>query len=177
MIKFRSIAHPYAQAIYDFSISRHSFDSWKNMLEYMVKISNHEEVRKIISSMSFFQQLANFFISICKDEIDEYGKNFIKILVQNKRLILLESIYLEFIEICNTNNNIKNVTIISAHNLHSKQLNYINIILKKRLSKKINIKCKIDKNLIDGFIIKFDDTVIDLSIQFQLKNLLYFLQN
>ncbi|XBC37681.1 MAG: F0F1 ATP synthase subunit delta [Buchnera aphidicola (Meitanaphis microgallis)] len=176
MIKFKSIVHPYAKAIYELAVSHCSFDIWKDMLEYMVKVSNHKEVKKVISSTFFCQQLANFFISICEKKLDKYGKNFIKILAKNKRLILLESIYLEFLLLCNVYKNIAHVTIISAYTLRLNQLKCIEKILKQRLSKNINIECIINKDLIDGFIVKFNDTVIDLSTQFQLKNLLYFLQ-
>lgn len=177
MIKFKSIAHPYARAIHEFAIYHNTLDSWQNMLNHMVCISNNINIKKIISSMSFFQQLSGFFISVCGKKIDKYGKNFIKILVEKKRLILLESIYLEFIFLRNIYENITHVTIISAYTLDENQLNYIQKILEKRLSKNIHIKCTINSDLINGFIIKFDDTVINLSVQHQLKNLLYFLQH
>ncbi|XBC44381.1 MAG: ATP synthase F1 subunit delta [Buchnera aphidicola (Schlechtendalia peitan)] len=176
MMSFKSIAHPYAKAIYEFSIDHRSLDIWKNMLEHMVNMSNHKEIKKIILSMSFFQQLADFFISICGDKINKYGRNFIKILVHNRRLILLEDIYEEFILLYNNYKNIICIKVVSAYPLQKKQISYIRKILKERFLKNINIICEINKNLIDGLIIKFNDIVIDLSVQYQLKNLLHFLQ-
>ncbi|QCI23554.1 F0F1 ATP synthase subunit delta [Buchnera aphidicola] len=176
MIEFKSIARPYAQAIYEFAVYQKSLNNWQEMLKHMVQISNHKQVKKIILGMSFFQQLADFFISICGGKINQYGKNFIKTLVDNKRLILLKNIYLEFISLRNIHDNVMCITIISAYDLYKDQLDHIRIVLEKRFSKKINITHQINKNLVDGFIIKFNDTVIDLSIQSQLDNLLHFLQ-
>ncbi|XBC40769.1 MAG: F0F1 ATP synthase subunit delta [Buchnera aphidicola (Nurudea yanoniella)] len=176
MATLKSIARPYAYAIYKFSVFHNSIDSWKTMLKYMVNISNHEKIKKIILSKFFLRQIEKIFISICGEKIDKYAQNFIKILAQNKRLILLESIYIEFISLCDIYENITHITVFSAYILTQNQLDNINKIFEKKLSKKINIKCKIKKDLIDGFVIKYNDMVINLSIQYQLKRLLYFLQ-
>ncbi|ANF16832.1 hypothetical protein XW81_00030 [Buchnera aphidicola (Schlechtendalia chinensis)] len=177
MTKFEEIAIPYAKAIYEFAIYHRSLDIWKNMLAHMVNVSKNQEVKKIILGMSFFQQLSDFFISVCGNKINKYGKNLIKILVQNRRLILLEKIYLEFIKLRNNYKNIVCVTIISAYPLQKKHLNCINKILKKCLLKNVKVESEVNENLIDGLIIKFNNIVIDLSIQSQLQNLLRFLQH
>ncbi|XBC39246.1 MAG: ATP synthase F1 subunit delta [Buchnera aphidicola (Nurudea shiraii)] len=176
MIINKSISKLYAQAIYKFSIINNSLSSWKIMLKYMVYVSNHEKIKKIILSMSFFQQIREIFISVCGNKIDTHAKNFIKILVENKRLIFLENIYTEFISLCDAHKNILHITIVSAYTLTQNQINNIKIMFGKYLSNNINIKYEINKNIIDGFIIKYNDLVIDLSIKYQLKQLLHFLQ-
>jgi len=63
------------------------------------------------------------------------------------------------------------VDVISANELTEEQLNKISVAVEKRLSRKVKLKCHIDKSLISGFIIRTGDMVIDSSIRGRLNRL------
>ncbi|AAO26749.1 ATP synthase delta chain [Buchnera aphidicola str. Bp (Baizongia pistaciae)] len=167
----------YAKAIYNCAISNHqSLDHWKTMLQLMANILNNEIIKNLISKAYFSQHVISLFIDLCCNKVNQYGINLIKILAENKRLMLLEKLYKEFINLCELYQGVVNITVISAHKLNEEYISKINIMLKKRFFKKINVTYVIDESIIGGLIIKFCDTVINASIHSRLEKLLNILQ-
>lgn len=177
MLKFNMLIKLYAKSVFDFALKNQTLDSWQNMLMFMTEMSCKKEIKYIINNMSFLQQLGDFFISICGDRLDKHGQNFVRIIAEYNRLIIIGNISQEFVKLRQQHENIIHVILTSAYSLSQEIINSIVLVLEQKLKKRIYIKNNIDIYLIDGFIIQFNDTVIDLSVRSRLNCLAYFLQH
>ena len=73
--------------------------------------------------------------------------------------------------------NQKNVVVSSAFELESDQLEKIKLAMQKRLGADIIITAAVDKTLIGGMKISYEDQVIDLSLKNKLESLKTQLRN
>ncbi|MWN32347.1 F0F1 ATP synthase subunit delta [Gilliamella sp. Pra-s65] len=166
-----TIARPYAKAAFDFAVEKNGIESWHKMLVLTSQVSQDPQVRSILTSDMKTDSVANLLINICKDVLDEFSTNFIKIMAENKRLSLLPEVLTLFEQYCLDRDSQADVDVISADELTNEQLNKISVAVEKRLSRKVKLKCHIDKSLISGFIIRTGDMVIDSSIRGRLNRL------
>ncbi|CAL4317538.1 F0F1 ATP synthase subunit delta [Buchnera aphidicola] len=176
MLVSQTIARPYARAIFELAIENNSIEKWKSMLILMNQIASHEKIRYYLSGSVAPQYLVSFFLLIGQKKIDQYGRNFIQLLSNNKRLNILHEILKKFLILESVYKNIVNVELISSHHLKKYQINNINNILKQFVTGRINFTSKIDTSIIGGIIIKIRNTVFNLSINNHLKQLSNFLK-
>ncbi len=166
-----TIARPYAKAAFDFAVEQNCIESWQKMLVLTSKVSQDEQIKSVLTSDMKPDSIAKLFIDICKDVLDEYGANFIKIMAENKRLALLPQVLVLFQQYALERASTADVEVISATELTQEQLNKISTAVEQRLSRKVNLKCHIDKSIISGVIIRMGDMVIDSSIRGRLNRL------
>ncbi|WP_392564956.1 F0F1 ATP synthase subunit delta [Orbus wheelerorum] len=166
-----TIARPYAKAAFDFAVERNCIEEWQKMLVVASHVSQAEQIKSVLTSDMKPDSTANVFISICKDELDEYRTNFIKVMAENKRLALLPEVLTLFIKYVLESQAVADVDVISASPLTEAQLNKIKAAIEQRLSRKVKLECHIDKSIISGFIIRTGDMVIDSSIRGRLNRL------
>ena len=76
-----------------------------------------------------------------------------------------------FKELVAKEKNLKNITVASSYRIDKEQLKQIEAALKKRMKAEVSIVTEIDKSLIGGLKISYDDQVIDLSIKNKLEKL------
>ena len=76
-----------------------------------------------------------------------------------------------FKELVAKEKNLKNITVASSYRIDKDQLNQTEEALKKRMKAEVSIATEIDKSLIGGLKISYDDQVIDLSIKNKLEKL------
>ncbi|QIQ41634.1 MAG: F0F1 ATP synthase subunit delta [Buchnera aphidicola (Microlophium carnosum)] len=166
-----TIARPYAQAIFEIAIQNNSIERWKKILIFIKMIASFKKVRNFLSGALSPQQLSLIFTTISSDIIDENAKNFIRLLAENQRFKILDNILEQFIQLEACYKNIIIVELRSAFSLGEKQISKIRKILEQFFSRKAQFTCKVDPEILDGMIIKVNDTVFDLSIQNHLKQL------
>jgi len=83
----------------------------------------------------------------------------------------LTDISKNFKELVAKEKNLKNITVASSYRIDKEQLKQIEAALKKRMKAEVSIVTEIDKSLIGGLKISYDDQVIDLSIKNKLEKL------
>lgn len=176
MSEYVTIARPYAKAAFDFAIEHKQLDHWQNMLFFTAEVSQNEAVANMLSDSLAPQKIAEIFIKVCDEQLDEYGQNFIRILAENKRLSSLPDVFKQFVALVDEYQSIADVEVISACPLSEKQQQSIIESMEKRLSRKVKLNCSIDKSIIAGAIIRTDDFVIDGSSRGQLSRLATSLQ-
>jgi len=172
-----SIAYIYAKVIFDLAVEKKTFEKWTMMLNIAVQISRDKKIKNSLSGVLPSQYIAEIFNTIGENIFDIQFKNLIRVMADNKRLNLLNNVLRELRILNNNYENIIDVEVISCDTLNKYQLNNIDNFLSQKFNKKINLKCQIDNSIIDGFIIKVNDTVINMSIHNRLKQLENFLQS
>jgi F-type H+-transporting ATPase subunit delta len=102
------------------------------------------------------------------EDQDKVLDNMVKILAQNGDLGLFDQIEEEYKRLESGSQGIRQVEVSSAHPIHSKELIKD---LNKIVGDKVQIKEKIDEDLIGGVVVRVDDTLIDASVKNSLKHL------
>lgn len=165
------ITNRYAKALLDLAISENQLDVIVNDLEFVKKsiLSLRELSLLIKSPVVKRDKKRKIFNELFKDKISETALKFCELIINRQRSELLLDIIQRFLELKDEYLNIKSVSVKSAIELDEIQLNELRTVLEKKLGKQVHINLTIDKNLIGGFIVQIDDTVIDASLKHQLE--------
>ncbi|MBK9504106.1 MAG: ATP synthase F1 subunit delta [Bacteroidetes bacterium] len=104
-------------------------------------------------------------LNVFHDKIDEITENFIGILMRKNRESHLPEIIDAFIKQYNAFMHITPVTITTAHPISDDVQNTLLAKLKSTVGlEQIELTTEIDENLIGGYILHWDDKMIDNSI-------------
>ncbi len=167
-----TIARPYAQATFSLAQEQGDLKGWSEMLQFAAAVAADDEMVAVIDSPRFdSDQLADLFIEICGDKLNDAGKNMIRVLAENDRLALLPEVAELFeVERANIEGTIV-AEVTSATALNDAQQKSIAEALKKRLGRDVTLECQIDESLLGGAIIRAGDVVIDGSVVGKLEKL------
>ena len=171
-------SRPYAEAIFDIAKEEQTLDVWVSDLSIVVSAMQEEEVKILINTPDLSQRnKAEIFTSLFEGEISKKVSNFILVIGQANRINLLESVLESFKRLVALEKNQKNVMVASSYSLEQDQLDKIQTALQKRTGSEINISTHLDKSLIGGIKISYEDQVIDLSLKNKLEALKAQLRN
>ncbi|MFC2501191.1 MAG: F0F1 ATP synthase subunit delta [Haemophilus parainfluenzae] len=176
MSELTTIARPYAKAVFDFAIEQRSIDKstvkkWEEMLGFLAEVVENDTMKDFLTSSFSAEKLADTVISICGEQVDQYGQNLIRLMAENKRLTVLPIVFKEFQHYVEEYNAIAEVQVTSAQPLSIVQQEKVATAMEKKLARKIKLNCNVDTSLIAGVIIRTDDFVIDGSSRGQLIRL------
>ena len=172
MSELTTAARPYARAAFDIAKANGEQQKWTDMLGFMAAVAHDPTMTALLDSPRLSQnQAAEMFISVCEENIDQRGKNFIKLLAENDRLKLLPEITALYEHYRAEAEGTIEAEVISASEVSESQLAKITASLKNRLGKEVRLTSKIDPSLIGGAIIRAGDLVIDGSVSGRLEKL------
>jgi F-type H+-transporting ATPase subunit delta len=171
MSELTTVARPYAKAAFDFAVEKQTVAQWQEMLVFAGAVAQDSSIKQVLKGAYSADKLAEIFIGVCGEQIDENGQNLIKVLAENKRLSALPDVATLFNQYKADFDKEIEVDVTSAIKLTKVQQTSIGAALEKRLSRKVNLICNVDKAIVAGLVIKAGDTVIDGSIQTKLNRL------
>ncbi len=172
MSELSTLARPYAEAVFKIAVESKSTSDWSETLEFLSAVMQDKEMTAIVANPKVSQeQLTTLILDICQEQLNEQGVNFVKLLVQNDRLILAPQISELFEAYKAEHEGYIDVEITSAFALTKDEQKKFATTLKKQLGKDVLITTSIDNALIGGFIAKAGDKVIDGSVKGQLQQL------
>jgi len=136
------------------------------------KKKNFDEVIDKINKNLFYLSNPSISLDVKKQVIEKIlgpYKNkqiasLLFIMIKNKRINLIKEVYKRFNAMYFDWKNMIEVDVISRHELTDKDKEIISSIFLKLTSKKPYIKVWKDDSIIGGFIIKWDDKIIDATI-------------
>ncbi len=172
MAESTTIARPYAQAAFDEASKLGNLKGWSDTLQAAAQAVVNPEVRAIITSpRAVKSQIENLMLALCGDKISATERNFIRLLIENQRLILLPDIATMFDALRAEAEKSVEVVVTSAFEMDEAQKQKIAAAMKKRLGRDIRLSSKVDRGLLGGIIIRAGDQVIDGSARTQLSEL------
>lgn len=167
-----TLARPYAKAAFQVALDSNDLGNWSNMLRLVAAIAEYEKVATILSSPVYTSaQQVEKVLDLCGDELNEGGKNFIRVLAENRRLPLIGEIVKIFEALKANQEKSVDVEITTAYEISAEATDNLAKALKTRLQRKINLQSRVEKSLIGGAIIRAGDTVIDNSVRGKLNKL------
>lgn len=165
------VARPYAKAIFDLALESNTLDEWLVALKILEDFSKHKEVVTLYDDPTIDNQEVIMLLQmLIKEYANEQQQNFIKLLIENKRLKSLTTISKVYAELVSEHLNSSTVEVISFRKLTDSEKKDISVKLKKKLNiQDVKLNCKVDKGLLGGLIIKIGDHVIDGTIKNKIK--------
>ncbi len=174
MAEKSTIARPYAQAVFDLAQAAGEYTQWSNLLQLAAMVVVDPTVHKYIDNPQVSKEmLAKLLIELFDKQISEAGKNFLLVLVDNKRLNVVPEIAVIYEQLRAEAEKRIDAEVISAFPLSAAQQQAISAGLKKRLGREVNLVTKVDAALIGGAIVRAGDMVIDGSITGHLDKLAF----
>ena len=110
--------------------------------------------------------------SVFKGKVDEITMGLINLLIENKRLDILQLVAIEYCIIYDFQLGVEVAQITSAVPLTKKLEDEILKRVKEALGKEVTLKSKIDPSIIGGFVLRVGDRQYDSSVSYRLNDLL-----
>ncbi|WP_419209127.1 F0F1 ATP synthase subunit delta [Photobacterium leiognathi subsp. mandapamensis] len=171
MSQMTTIARPYAKAAFDFAVEKNALAQWAEMLTFASEVAKNDTMHDVLDSGFAAEKLTEIFVSVCGEQLDEFGQNLLKVMAENGRLKALPDVCEEFMFMKNEHEHTIQATVVSAVALDESQLDAISAKLEQRLARKVMLTCSVDETLIAGVVIRAGDLVIDNSVRGKLNRL------
>lgn len=167
-----TVARPYAHAVFAVAKEEGRLKQWSELLEVLALCVADADLQRLITSPAVSdEQTVEVLVDITADLVGESARNFLSLLAENNRLLLLDDIAVIFEELRAEAEQSLTAEVISAKPLTDEQANKISAALNKRLGRDISLEVSIDESLLGGAIIRAGDLVIDGSALGKLNRL------
>ena len=171
MAEFATVARPYAEALFRVAQSG-DLDAWSAIASELGQIGANVDVQAYASNPNVTPaQLADTIASLLKSPLTSEVKNFIAILAENGRVVLLPEINEQFVLLKNASAGAADAAIHSAFEISAGQLTQLVAQLETKFGRKLNPTVTVDPSLIGGVRVVVGDEVLDTSVRAKLQQM------
>ncbi len=172
MAERATIARPYAKAAFEHARAAQAFTAWSQGLRIAAEIVADPRVADLVNNPErTTAERAEFVIGIAGANLDAGMQNFVRVLAENHRLLLLPEIVAHYEAERARVENTVDVEVISAVALDTVQADKLAAALASRLKRRVRMKNSVDAALLGGAVIHAGDLVIDGSLKGRLDRL------
>ena len=172
MAERATIARPYAKAAFEYARDAGAFASWSQGLKTAAEIVADPRVADLSKSPQYSTaDLANLVTGVAGTTLDAGMQNFVRVLAENHRLLLLPQIAAHYEELRSEVENTIDVDVVSAVALSADQQYKLSQALSTRLKRKVRMHTSVDADLLGGAVVRAGDLVIDGSLKGRLQRL------
>lgn len=167
-----TVARPYANAAFAIAQEKGELKAWSDLLAVLAQCVADPEMQSIITSPAVSdEQIVTLMADIAGETMTKDARNFLSLLAENNRLMLLTHITGLFEALRAEAEKSMTAEVISARTLTPEQESKISAALKQRLGRDITLNASVDESLLGGAIIRAGDLVIDGSALGKLNRL------
>jgi len=173
-VKQTILAKRYAKALFAIGKENGKYEAYSEAFKAVAALfETNPEVEDALTNPMYpvdvrEKAMAAIIISMGTDKV---MGNFLNLLVQKKRAVILPEIAEEFQIMVDDDKNISHGTVVSAVELDTDLQNKIQETFEKITGKKVELTASVDSSIIGGMIAKVGDLVLDGSIRTQLASL------
>lgn len=172
MAELTTLARPYARAVFEHALDSNALDAWATALGTAAAVVKQPRVAQLLSAPRLSaSEKASAVIDLCGNTLDDSGRNFLRVLGDNKRLPLLPQVHELFMALKANQERIVELNVTSAYTIDAAQAAKLADIMGKRLKRTVHVSTTVDQSLIGGVVVRTDDLVIDGSIRGSLAKL------
>lgn len=172
MAELTTLARPYAKAAFEYAQAHQQLANWSAMLGLAAAVSQDDTLQRMLKAPRLTStDKANTFIDVCGDKFDAQVRNFIHVVAENSRLVLLPEIAELFELLKAEQEKSVDVDVTSAFALNDEQQDKLAKVLSARLGREVRLHAAEDATLIGGVVIRAGDLVIDGSVRGKLAQL------
>lgn len=172
MAELSTLARPYAKAAFEYALAHNDLAGWSRQLGTAAAVAGTETMVKLLSSPELTsEQRAKALLDVCGDALDDRARNFVCVLAENKRLMLLPEILALFEQLKANQEKSVDVDVVSAFPLEQAVAERLAQALRGKLQRDVSINASVDQSLIGGVLVRAGDVVIDGSVRGRLAKL------
>ncbi len=173
MAELSTVARRYAAVL--FAAARDDkagLQAWADLVSELSQVASNPDVREAMADPRLGdKQRVELFTGLVKAELPQAARNFIELLVENDRLLLLPEIATQFVVLRNRHDGTAQAEITSAFELSDAQVQELVAGLEKKFGLKLKPVVTVDQSLIGGVRVAVGDQVLDTSVQAQLARM------
>lgn len=172
MAERATIARPYAKAAFEYARDTQAFAGWSQGLALAAQVVADPRIAELINNPELTTaDHASLVTDVAGDRLEPGLKNFVRVLAENHRLLLLPEIAAHFEVLRSQVENTVDVEVVSAVPLDAAQAEKLRQALDKRLKARVRMRNSVDAGLLGGAVIRAGDLVIDGSLKGRLERL------
>ncbi|MEO7726539.1 MAG: F0F1 ATP synthase subunit delta [Burkholderiales bacterium] len=166
MAELVTIARPYAEAAFRIAREKSAFDQWSDMLRLLATIVQDERIARSVGDPNVSgRQLESVIVDIGGNQLDDAGRNFVRVLTHNNRLTALPAIHDLFQKLRLEHEGVLEAKIQSAFAIDSAQVGELVKKLESKYQRKVRAEVSVDPQLIGGVKIVIGDKVFDATVR------------
>jgi F-type H+-transporting ATPase subunit delta len=167
-----TIARPYAKAAFEYARAANATAAWSQGLKTAAEIVADKRVAPLTKSPQWSPtDLGGLIADAAGAALNAPMRNFVRILADNHRLLLLPEISALYEELRSEVENTVDVEVISAVPMNHEQQQKLGAALSNRLKRKVRMQNSVDAALLGGAVVRAGDLVIDGSLKGRLERL------
>lgn len=172
MAESLTIARPYAEAVFRLAQGEGTLAAWSDMLGLTASVAAAPDVAQLIGNPKVTaRQLGDLFLGVCGDRLTGPARNFVLLLIDNRRLGLLPEIRILYEQLRTEAENVLEATVFTAFPLADSQVKDLVAKLESKHRRKIAATVQVDPDLIGGIRIQVGDKMLDASVRGQLESM------
>ena len=170
MAETRTIARPYAEAVFKLAKTSGTLPAWSEMLQLLAAIAVDEQIKVLVGNPKVPpRRLGELLLGICGDKLTDEGRNFVLLLAENGRIEVLPEVSEMFEQLKTRHDGVLDAKVTSAFAMSDAQLKDLVANLETRFKRKIEAQVSIDPELIGGVKVEVGDEVLDASVRAKLE--------
>jgi F-type H+-transporting ATPase subunit delta len=167
-----TIARPYAKAAFEYARDAKAFAKWSEALKTAAQIVADPRVAAFTKDpQRTAVDLVDLITEVEGPKPDPRIRNFVHVLAENHRLLLLPEISAHYEELRSEVENTVDVEVVSAVALNAAQAEKLTAALSTRLKRQVRMQNSVDSTLLGGAVVRAGDLVIDGSLKGRLERL------
>lgn len=176
MSDMTTIARPYAKAVFEYSLAAKNMAAWSKLLNALALAVLDPHAKEFLDNpATMIERKCEILNSVAVKSLTgtelKAAENFIVLLAENKRLMALSDISVQFEALRAEQEKTLQVHVVSYSPLSQEQQASLMKSLSHRLQRQITLDVNIDKSLLGGAVIRAGDLVIDGSVRGKLNKL------
>lgn len=172
MSDYSTLARPYAKALFELAQDEKDLAGWGDRLAIASEFIEHPDVQALINDpRRSREEIKQAVLAVIGDQLDEAGRNFVALMADNRRLLVLPAVAALYEEFRADAERKVQAHVISAFQLEQSRQKAITTALRKRLGREVETTFETDDSLIGGVVIRAGDMVIDASVRGQIRGL------
>ena len=170
MAELTTIARPYAEAAFALAREQNALPVWSRMLKLASAVVADPRVAEALDNPKLDAAAKqSLLLSICGDELNADGRNFIGVLLDADRIALTPAIEALFETLKDEADGVAKATIETAFPLSDAERAELLTALEHRFGRRIEATVSVKPELIGGARVTVGDNVIDATVAEQLR--------
>ena len=165
------VANRYAEALLELARDEKQVLDYRRQLDTIAKALDDAGAHAFFLNRKISKEEKKKLVATCfKDRLPKNILNFLYVLIDKGRMVNYREISSEFHRLCNRELNIKEGVIESVRPLKEEKIRELEKLLSND-QQQVELLPKINRTLISGFRISFDDEIIDNSMKKKINSM------
>lgn len=171
MAELATVARPYAEALFRVA-QQGDLAAWSELVSELAQVGANSDVQAFAATPNVaVADLVATLTSLVKAPVTAEAANFLTMLAENGRIVLLPEIGAQFQVLKNAQAGAADAAIASAFELSDAQVAQLVGTLETKFGRKLNPTVTVDPSLIGGVRVLVGDEVLDTSVRAKLQQM------